>query len=444
MRSGISTLFWVVGLPFGALILFLCTHVYYDIVPGEEPILFLLTMAALGALSIGIAVLTGIYVSTRIAANDRKRIVKLFPRGLLLTQLALSIQVLLIAFMMAASLYLYESLMTGRVHIWIVGSLALGGIYGAMITFGNATNMGRPVETWVSGHSVSESDAPDLWRRVRELSAEIGGHAPENILVGFEPNFFVTEARVRSLAGQFTGRTMYCSLSLMRMLTPDEFCAVISHELAHFKGEDTVFSSKFYPVYRGAYDSAVELHKEGNTLRGIVLQPAIAVLEYFLESFATVEAGVGRARELEADRQAALIAGNKAMASSLAKVHVASEYWGPALEKFVTGIADGGAPENPGDLYAKTAVSSFTAEHLASAASKTAAHPTDSHPPLGVRLESLGVSADEIALTAADFSPQRSAAAFAVIPDTEEKLTKAHQIQLDAYIKALRQHRAPS
>lgn len=107
-----------------------------------------------------------------------------------------------------------------------------------------------------------------------------------------------------------------------------------------------------------------------------------------------------------------------------------------------TGIAHGAAPENPGDLYASVAASSFNPEHVANAASKTAAHPTDSHPPLATCLESLGVSTTEMALSAADFSPKRSAAALAPLPAMEEKLTKAHQIQLDAYIKALRQNKS--
>lgn len=63
------------------------------------------------------------------------------------------------------------------------------------------------------------------------------------LVVGLTPTFFVTEADVHCIGGTVTGRTMYLSVPLCRILTVEELSAVIAHELGHFRGEDTVCSA---------------------------------------------------------------------------------------------------------------------------------------------------------------------------------------------------------
>ena len=61
------------------------------------------------------------------------------------------------------------------------------------------------------------------------------------------------------LDGKLKGRTMFLSLSLCRILSLDEMKAVLGHELAHYKGLDTRFSRRFYPIYRGATQGLVSV-----------------------------------------------------------------------------------------------------------------------------------------------------------------------------------------
>ena len=99
------------------------------------------------------------------------------------------------------------------------------------------------------------------------------------MVVGLDPNFFVTEARVRCLNGTLSGRTLYCSLPLARILSRAEFDAVIGHELGHFRGQDTQFSQRFYPIYRGTADSLRALGNIGVGGAGLLpLLPAVGVM----------------------------------------------------------------------------------------------------------------------------------------------------------------------
>lgn len=97
------------------------------------------------------------------------------------------------------------------------------------------------------------SDAPELHGFVRDLANKLGSTPPKNIVVGLEPNFFVTNADVYSLVDRqlLNDETLFVSAPLSRLMTKDELAAVIGHELGHFRGEDTVYSMKFAPVYAG-------------------------------------------------------------------------------------------------------------------------------------------------------------------------------------------------
>ena len=93
-------------------------------------------------------------------------------------------------------------------------------------------------------------------------------------------------------------------------MTTDEFVAVIGHELGHFRGDDTKFSERFYPIYRGTAASIVSLHVAGGRGWGQVsLLPAIAVFGFFLEAFSSAERRLSRERELAADQAGASVAG---------------------------------------------------------------------------------------------------------------------------------------
>ena len=229
---------------------------------------------------------------------------------------------------------------------------------------------------------------------------------------------------------------MYLSLPLCRILTTSELSAVIVHELAHFKGEDTAFSLNFYPIYRGtvaAIDGVAQTAGKITALgshipiRGVgmlavvgalTLCPSIFMLRFFLECFASAESAISRERELTADSLAAASMGPISIASALFKIHAFAGLW-PCLSSILRDALLAGYVEINGEtqsaqrlfanlcdtfaFMAKTRIEEGTS--LDGLDATTIPHPTDSHPPLNVRLAALGKSLSDLRADALNVTP---------------------------------------
>ncbi|MET9957630.1 M48 family metalloprotease [Streptomyces sp. NPDC006326] len=88
------------------------------------------------------------------------------------------------------------------------------------------------------GVPVTEQQEPVLWRTVREIAAEVGTRAPDEILLIDEVNAAVGEdAR---LLGLLPGtRRLYLGLPLMTGLDEMQLRAVLAHEMGHYANLDT-------------------------------------------------------------------------------------------------------------------------------------------------------------------------------------------------------------
>lgn len=179
----------------------------------------------------------------------------------------------------------------------------------------------RKPPTLVVGRMVSEQRGPFLWKYIRDLAGKIQALPPENIVVGFDNNFFVIDAAVKCFSGVLKGRTLYLSLPFCRILSETELRAIVGHELGHFKGDDTRFSRRFAPIYRGAIEALSTLQQNiSESITSLAMMPAVSVLSYFFESFATAKNEIGRDRELAADKIGAELSSSGTMASALVKV----------------------------------------------------------------------------------------------------------------------------
>lgn len=199
----------------------------------------LMTAAALGAGAGGLFLLFVIKLAGSLARTNRKLVLYLFRPGLYLTAIVLMGLVLVHAGMAIAAIYYGESVLFGRIHIFIIGGIGVGALAGVAEIWRNTFSVVQRAQTFVIGKAVPRTEAPDLWKRVDELADRLRALHPQNIVTGLDPNFFVTEADVVCLTGKLSGRTLYASLPLMRILTDREFDGVIGHELAHYKGLDT-------------------------------------------------------------------------------------------------------------------------------------------------------------------------------------------------------------
>jgi len=225
---------------------------------------------------------------------------------------------------------------------------------------------------------------------------------------------------------------MYVSLPLSRILTKDEVRGVLGHELGHYKGQDTQFSTKFYPIYRGTLEGLKAIHATGaEGAMTVALIPAVSVLSFFLDAFAVAENEISRERELLADKVGASIVGSKVIATALVKICAYSAYWQSLRPAILETLREKKVFSNVSKLFAEGVKEYATLDSLKGLDERTLPHPTDSHPPLGTRLENLGVRLDEVQAAALQVGFTHSA--IELIADheaREERLSAAEQYLL--------------
>jgi Zn-dependent protease with chaperone function len=377
----------------------------------------------------GILLVLLIAVAGGIARGNRNTLVWVFRPGLYVTAAILTMLISAHAALLMAAIYFGESALINRVHVGIVLAVGVGAVGGVVAVARSAFSVVKRAETLAIGKTISREVAPQLWGVIEASAKRLGALLPEKVVIGVDPTFFVTEADVITQSGRLSGRTLYCSMPLARILTVDEFTAIIGHELGHFRGADTKFSERFYPIYRGAGDALGGLQAAGGEGWGVVaLLPAMAVFGYFLEAFAVAESRLSRERELVADQAGASVSSETVMAAALVKVHAYAGVWNDVQQAAAEALGKGRTLGNASKTFADAITQGATHEAISALSESRLSHPTDSHPPLAARLESLQVSLESVSDAALAVTPQASAAT--LIPDLEkweEEISASYQ-----------------
>lgn len=362
----------------------------------------------LSAAVIGAAGLLSIRQAGRRALRSREVLLSGFRRGLKKLPWLIGAVGLLAALALACGLG-YElihflaydragSQNSARLIAWGVIVIFLLLLYGFKL-IGNIIRASRAVldtePMLLIGKSVSEGEAPQVWRFVRSVAKEAGTVMPDAIVLGMDQGFFVTEHPVEFSTGEAApqGRVLYLSLPYMIYMTREEAAAVIGHELGHFTGADTEYSLFFAPIYARAVDNlnaVAEAASIGQSVFvSIVAAPARLLSEFYLNAFHLAVRHWSRERELAADRVGAAAGGSEAVALSLLRISVLAPVVDQALAEC---WAKGGLPE--GGIMAR--VRQLARENGLGDPSdfleEGQAHPTDTHPATRQRLEAVGAA----------------------------------------------------
>ncbi|HEX3799790.1 MAG TPA: M48 family metallopeptidase [Verrucomicrobiae bacterium] len=249
---------------------------------------------------------------------------------------------------------------------------------------------------------VSRAEAPELWDAVLTAAARLNATPPDNIIIGLQLNFYVTELAVWDGKELAQGRTLFLSYPLLKQLPEEEIIAIIGHELGHFIGDDTRLTREFYPLHLKTHGTLVAL--AGAKYIGWT---TLHFLNFFDWSFAETKNTVSRRRELLADSKAAAVTSPRVAASALVRFHV-------LLEAFKQGMVDavtkGG--QSPLDIPLHTVVREKLPAGVAfwdELFQQKLPHPLDTHPALHVRLEALGQTIDAKAAEALAVQENESA-----------------------------------
>jgi Zn-dependent protease with chaperone function len=357
---------------------------------------------------LGFLVLAIIFCAKFVAGTNRRRLVLVFGPTVRAVMIILAISTLAQAGLFIYSIFTLESSILHRVHfiaLAVIGLVALA-VCGQLLSTAASFFRSRPMRA--RAQELQREENPSLFALVESTARRLGTQIPDHIIAGLEPNFFVTASDVLLVGSDskvLRGRTLFVSLSLMRLLKRDEFTAVIGHELGHFRGEDTAYSMKFAPIYSRLTDALQGLQADDTGYGALARLPALATLSFCLTEFAKAERMAGRAREFLADKAGAEVSSAEALANALVKLTVFSGSWELLIKANIESLAEGRFfTELPAifrqgceAVYAEldwTAVGSAFDQYLQ-------AHPIDTHPPVSQRLEALGFKGSEIAQTAA-------------------------------------------
>jgi len=361
--------------------------------------------------SIDAIAFSGVYICmiklfSAISRKSRAALLHLFRPAYLVTSALLAIVTIVNAALLIGAIYFGESLFIERIHVKLIFLIGAGALLGCGAVIKSLVDSFRKGSMALDGELVGEDSG--IRALVSSVSEEIGAAKIDNIVAGNAMTFFATESPVRVGGSSLGGKTIYISRPLSEFLSVGELKSIVTHELGHFKGMDTEYSMKFYPIYRGLGLSIQRLAERSNGAMALALFPTRVMFSFLLESFALSESEHSRERELAADSEAVRASDPRTFSSALLKTSALLELWSSSVEKARE------APPEEGDEEAlalrdfRAANKSFTGADYERMLESDVFHPFDSHPRVKDRILAAGQDPATVQ-ESIDFAPAETA-----------------------------------
>ncbi|WP_065961103.1 M48 family metallopeptidase [Streptomyces sparsogenes] len=281
----------------------------------------------------------------------------------------------------------------------IVACAAFAPIVGGMVWA--VARTARPAAPPEDTVWVSRRRAPALWAAVEELAAGVGTAPPDAIRLTTEVNASVTEDA--TFLGLMSGRrTLYLGLPLMVGLPPAELRAVLAHELGHFSRRHSRFGALAHrgTVGLAAAREAINSAAAANNLVRTYAGGPLLLLRGYTLLFRRLTRPVRRRQEIEADREAARVAGARTVADALCSAAALEVAWLEFVGGFLTPVrrAEGRVPDDPFRVFAHMVEAPELREPLAALRARATERPADRddpHPDLATRLSRLARLPDQ-------------------------------------------------
>ena len=251
------------------------------------------------------------------------------------------------------------------------------------------------------GIVLTPRSAPELYREIESLGKSLQTIRIHKVLLTSEFNAAVVQIPRLGLLGWHRSYLML-GLPLMQALSPDEFRAVLAHEMAHLSRSHSKFHGWIYRVRR-IWGQLIEKLEEKDSGWIVLFKRFLDWYGPKLNAYTFV---LARENEYEADRLAAEAAGSRSMADALVKLRVQHaqldrKFW-PEVDKLAQ------AQQAPPPVYSMMqqffeqppAYPNPDMERSLKDALRMETEFDDTHPSLHDRLDALGEPASIPALAA--------------------------------------------
>lgn len=257
----------------------------------------------------------------------------------------------------------------------------------------------RPV-----GLGLDRSKYPAIFDTMDSLSRTLDAPRVHRILLDDEFNAGMHEYPRLGLLG-WNRNYLRVGLPLMQALTPEQFTAVLAHEMGHLSKRHGRFAHWVYRIERQWVQWAAVLGKTGKS--GGAARPLVKFLRWYQPYFAAYTFVLRRAAEYEADRSAADVVGAAVAADALINTQIAGRFMAESVWPAIYRRAKD-APEPPAGVLGvvggqlKLATAAREASRWGRQALMAEPESGDSHPQLAQRLAALGCLAEtEVRLSSA-------------------------------------------
>lgn len=247
------------------------------------------------------------------------------------------------------------------------------------------------------GLRLTPQAVPSLFAMVRDVRGRVGAPRVHRILAQPELNAAIVQVPRLGVLG-WQRNYLIVGLPLLQAVSPEEWRAILAHEMGHLSGSHGRFGAWIYRL-RGTWGRLLERLERHESVVGKFLFGEF--LRWYAPYFNAYTFVLARAHEYEADAAAAAVAGGETARRALMRVEVA----GHQLHGFWEGLraAASQVPEPPPDSQRRLrgALRLMPPTDDAAAWVAHAWHrPTDysdTHPSLADRLRALGWRGDDAA-----------------------------------------------
>jgi Zn-dependent protease with chaperone function len=231
------------------------------------------------------------------------------------------------------------------------------------------------------GIPITAAEAPALHAEVARIRQAVGAPRVREIMIIGD---FNASAVQRPRFGVFWPRNyLVIGLPLFAMLSTDQMCAVIAHELGHLSRAHGRLSLLVYRL-RLSWARLLE------SLDTAAPTYAVLLFRWYAPRLQRDSSAVARRHEIVVDRLAAQVAGAHAAADSIVTLGVVGPLYEDTLWNDAARDDDGRGPFSRGQPDVWPLIATEGEQRLQTLLSQTT-EPGDTHPPLAERLAAIGV-----------------------------------------------------